>query len=86
MNIKVIGLSCTKIERTLQNIYASASEFPHPVSVEWIGEIHEIVEWGSKQTPTILVNEKQKASGRIPSVYEISRWIEEETVTQEVNV
>ncbi|HMD14143.1 MAG TPA: thioredoxin family protein [Bacteroidota bacterium] len=85
MNIKVIGLSRTKIERTLENIYLSMSEISHPVSVEWIGEIHEIVEWGSKQTPTILINEKQKASGRIPSVYEISRWIEEEMVMQEVN-
>ena len=86
MNIKVIGLSCTKISRTLDNINASVSEFPHPVSVEWIGEIHDIVEWGSKQTPTILVNEKQKSSGRIPSVYEISCWIEEEIALDEVQV
>jgi len=77
-HIKVVGLPCPKIDRTLVNAQAAAAEFDDRPEVSWIGDIHHIVELGSKQSPTILVNEKVKLTGRIPSVYEIRTWIEEE--------
>lgn len=75
--IKVVGLPCPKINRTLVNAQAAAAEFDDRPEVSWVGDIHHIVEIGSKQSPTILVNDKVKLTGRIPSVYEIRTWIEE---------
>lgn len=78
MQIKVIGLPCVKIQRTLVNAQAAATEFRDRPRVQWISDIHEIAEMGSMYTPTVMVNEKLKLSGRIPSVHEIKTWIEKE--------
>lgn len=78
MHIKVVGLSCPRINRTLINAQAAAAEFDERPEVSWVSDIHHIVEIGSKQSPAILVNDKLKLSGRIPSVYEITTWIEQE--------
>jgi predicted DsbA family dithiol-disulfide isomerase len=78
MQITVVGLSCPRIKRTLINAQAAAAEFDEHPEVSWINDLHHIVEIGTKQSPTILINDKVKLSGRIPSVYEITTWIEQE--------
>lgn len=78
MKIKVIGLPCAKTNRTLINAQAAATEFEDRPKVHLISDIYEIAEMGRLHTPTVMVNEKLKLTGRIPSVYEIKTWIEEE--------
>jgi len=77
MQIKVIGWPCTKINRTLMNVQAAAAEFEKKPKVQWINDINKIAGMGALAIPTVLVNEKVKLSGRIPSLYEIKTWIEE---------
>jgi len=43
-HIKVVGLPCPKIDRTLVNAQAAAAEFDDRPEVSWIGDIHHIVE------------------------------------------
>ena len=83
MQIKVIGMPCTKTARTLQNARAAAVKFAHKPTVQWINDIHEIVEMGRFPIPAIVVNGKFKLTGRIPSIYEITSWIEEELQVEE---
>lgn len=79
MTIRVFGLPCPKTERTLVNVEAAVSECERPAKVYHIADIQKMSEWGVVYTPTVLVNEKEKSSGRIPSVYEIMTWVQEES-------
>ncbi len=78
MQIKVIGWPCTKTQRTLLNAQAAAAEFDVKPKVHWIDDIHKIAGMGGLAIPTIMVNEKVKVAGRIPSVHEFKMWIEQE--------
>ena len=84
MSIKIIGWGCTKTNRTLANANAAVSEFDERPRIHWINDIHDIVTLGGFAIPTVVVNEKVKASGRIPSVYEFAQWIEEELEAEEI--
>jgi len=77
MQIKVIGLRCARVEQVLINARAAASEFGSKLKILWVNDPYKITKMGNVLTPTILVNEKVKSSGRIPSVYEFTTWIEE---------
>jgi small redox-active disulfide protein 2 len=78
MKIIVFGLPCTKTQRTLINVEAAVGELDHHAKIYQISDIHKMREWGVVYTPTVMVNDKEKSSGRIPSVHEILTWIEEE--------
>ena len=78
MHIKIVGFPCARVEQTLINAHAAVGEFEMKLKVHWIGDILEVARMGGVSTPTVIVNEKLKSSGRIPSVYEIASWIEEE--------
>ncbi len=80
MHIKIVGLPSAKINRTLVNAQAAATEFEQRPKVHVVSDIEKILAMGAAlTTPAILVNDKLKlSSGRIPSVHEIKTWIEEE--------
>lgn len=78
MHIEIVGFPCARVEQTLMNAHAAVAEFEMKLKVHWIGDILEVARMGGVSTPTVIVNEKLKSSGRIPSVYEIASWIEEE--------
>ncbi|MGA2622884.1 MAG: thioredoxin family protein [Bacteroidota bacterium] len=78
MHIKIVGFPCARVEQTLMNAHAAVAEFEMKLEVHWVGDIYEVARMGGVSTPTVIVNEKLKSSGRIPSVYEIASWIEEE--------
>ena len=84
MQIKVVGLPCTKTSRTYINARAAASEFSQRLHVRWVNDVHEIAEMGSLSSPAVIVNEKLKQSGRIPSVHEIKLWIQKELTHDEI--
>jgi len=78
MELKVIGYLCPKITQTLVNASAAASEYDDPVEINWISDAHGIAKMGSTTSPAIIINGKLRLMGRVPSVYELSRWIGEE--------
>ena len=78
MKITVIGLPGLKTERTINIAEEALSEFVIDGKLEWINDVHEMTIMGIYHTPAVLVNGKLKISGRIPSVYEITSWIEAE--------
>jgi len=88
VRVKIIGLPTAKVRHAVTNATASLSGFESRPRVQWINDIQKIAAMGALVVPTILVNDKLKAAGRIPSVYEFETWIEEEmqaTVTAEEN-
>jgi len=78
IRIKIIGLPTAKVRHAVTNATASLSRFETRPRVQWINDIQKIAAMGALIVPTILVNDKLKSAGRIPSVYEFETWIEEE--------
>lgn len=78
VRIKIIGLPTAKVRHAVTNATASVSRFETKPRVQWINDIQKIASMGALVVPTVLVNEKLKSAGRIPSVYEFETWIEEE--------
>jgi hypothetical protein len=78
MKLKIIGLPGARVQQALLNAQAAAAGFEQKPKVHWVNDIHEIIGMGRLSIPTVMVNEKRKTSGRVPSVYEITTWIEEE--------
>ena len=78
MTVKVVGLPGAKTQRTLVNAQEALISRRPKGSIEWVSDIEDMRELGLFYTPTVLINHKLKSTGRIPSVYEISTWIEEE--------
>lgn len=78
MKLTVIGFLSPRTEQALINARAAAGEFEERPRVYSINDLEGIARMGRVSTPTVLVNGKLKSSGHIPSVYEITTWIEEE--------
>ncbi|HUN65015.1 MAG TPA: thioredoxin family protein [Bacteroidota bacterium] len=78
IRVTIIGLPTAKVRHAVTNATAALSQFEGRPRVQWINDIQDIATMGSLVVPTILVNDKPKSVGRIPSVYEFEQWIEEE--------
>jgi len=83
MDIKIVGISCPRTERTFLNAQAAAGEWGFEDQVELITDIGGISKFGITHMPAVLVNFKEKSAGRIPSLYELRTWIAQE-MDQEV--
>lgn len=77
MVIVVVGFPGVRVEQTLTNARAAASEFDARPTIKHVMDVYEIIRMRNVSTPTLLVNAEIKSSGRIPSVFEIASWIEE---------
>ena len=78
MRIRIIGLPSARVNQTIMNARAASASFEEKPRIIWVNDIHAIAEMGGVLVPTVMVNEKIKTEGRIPSVYEFETWIEEE--------
>jgi small redox-active disulfide protein 2 len=76
MTIKILGSGCPNCQKLEQNAKKAVEELGlRGIKIEHIYDIDKIVEMGVMSTPAIAIDEKVKASGRIPDVEEIKSWI-----------
>lgn len=76
MIIKILGSGCPNCRTLEANAKKAAEELGlKDVQVEHVYDINKIVEMGVMSMPAIAIDEKIKASGRIPSVEEIKGWL-----------
>ena len=75
MTIKILGSGCPKCQMLEANAKRAIEELGSTdVQIEHVREIDKIVEYGVMSTPAIVIDEKVKASGRIPDIEEIKSW------------
>jgi hypothetical protein len=72
------------VEQTLINAHAALSEFEVEPQISWVSDIYQMSVLRGRPTPAVIVNGRVKSSGRIPSVYEFSQWIQEELAARAV--
>ena len=78
MNITIAGYSTIKTERTMANVEEALREVSLVADVSLANDPAKIARLGVHITPAVFVNERLRVTGRIPSVYELRKWIEEE--------
>lgn len=75
-SIKVLGSDCCTNCTNLKNkIVKLVNEKSLSIEVEKIIDIVEIMKYGVMSAPAVVIDEKVKCSGRIPSDKELNDWI-----------
>jgi len=79
MKIEVLGTGCAKCEKVLAHVTEAVQQLQkeRECEISKITSIHDIMRYHVMLTPAVVINGTVKVSGRVPSVEEIKKWIEE---------
>lgn len=77
MKIKVLGPGCAKCQKTYDLVNETLAEAGVTADVEKVSGMLDIAAYGVMGTPAVVVDEKVKCVGKIPSKDELKSWITE---------
>ena len=77
MEIKVLGTGCPKCRKVYANAQRAIADLGIAVKLEKVEAIDEILRYGVMMTPAVVINGRVRASGRIPSMEELKKWLQE---------
>lgn len=75
MVIKVLGTGCEKCHKLEENAKKAVEELGLDVTIEKVENIVDIMKYGVMKTPALVVDEKVKLMGRVPTVEEIKKYL-----------
>ena len=75
MLIKILGSGCAKCNRLEQLTREAVGELGIDATFEHVKEMDKIMAYPIMSTPALVVDEKVKVSGRIPSKEELLVWL-----------
>ncbi|MBS1230653.1 MAG: redox-active disulfide protein 2 [Proteobacteria bacterium] len=75
MLIKILGSGCAKCQRLEQLTREAAAELGIDAQFEHVRELDKIMAYPIMTTPALVIDEKVKVSGRMPSKDEIAGWL-----------
>lgn len=75
MIIKVLGTGCAKCHQLEENTRKAVAELGIDASIEKVENIKDIMKYGVMKTPALVVDEKVKIMGRVPSADEIKKYL-----------
>jgi small redox-active disulfide protein 2 len=78
MEIRILGTGCPRCNELEKRTYNALAELNVAADLQKVKDIKEISKYGVFATPGLLINNKVKSSGRLPSSEEIQNWIKEE--------
>ncbi len=78
MKIRILGPGCPRCREVEKRTIDVLAEMNVAADVQKVTDIKEIMGYNILATPGLVINDKVKCSGRIPSKEEIKKWIEEE--------
>ncbi|MDI3534686.1 MAG: hypothetical protein PWQ82_1051 [Thermosediminibacterales bacterium] len=78
MVIKILGTGCKNCIKLGENVSEAVKELGLDATIEKVTDIDDILDFGVMKTPGLVVNDKVKASGRVPSKEEIKKILEQE--------
>ena len=78
MEIKILGMGCSNCKKLEANAKEAVKERSAEAKIIKVEDIKEIMKYGVMRTPALVINEKVKASGKVSSVDEIKKYIDEE--------
>lgn len=78
MKIRILGAGCPRCHEVEKRTLNALTRLNVAADVQKVKDINEIAKYGVLGTPGFVINGKIKSSGRIPSLEEISSWIQAE--------
>ena len=78
MIIKILGTGCSNCKKLEANAKKAVEEFRAEATIEKVTDMKDIMEYGVMRTPAIVINEKVKMYGKICTVDEIKKYINDE--------
>ena len=78
MEIKVVGSGCKSCKKLLSVTEDAVKELGSDATITYVTEMEEIIATGIMRTPGLIIDDKIKVMGRVPSVKEIKQMINDE--------
>jgi len=78
MKIKILGPGCKNCEKLEEEVNNALAQLNITADVEKVEDMNKIMEHDVFMTPGLVINDKVKASGKIPKQDQIKKWIQEE--------
>lgn len=75
MEIKVLGPGCAKCNKTEKLIQEVIKETSADASVEKITDMMQIASHGVFATPSVIIDNQVKCSGKVPKKEDIKKWL-----------
>ena len=75
MIIKILGTGCSNCKKLEENTRKAVEELGIEATIEKVTDIKEIMKYGVMNTPALVVDEKVKTMGRVPTSEEIKKYI-----------
>lgn len=76
MIIKILGSGCASCKKLEENTRKAVATLGLDAGVEKVTDIKEIMAYGVMKTPALVVDEKVKIMGRVPSPDEIQKYLQ----------
>lgn len=75
MIIKVLGSGCANCKKLEANVQEAVRELGIEAVIEKVEDFKDIMAFGVMKTPALVVDEKVKVTGRVPSVEDIKKHL-----------
>ncbi|WP_244834666.1 thioredoxin family protein [Clostridium sp. BJN0001] len=75
MIIKILGTGCSNCKRLEENAKKAVEELGLDATIEKVTDIKDIMKYGIMKTPGLVVDEKVKVFGRVPTAEEIKKYL-----------
>jgi small redox-active disulfide protein 2 len=73
--IEILGMGCPNCKRLEENVRKAVSELGLEAEISKVTDIRKIMEYGVMATPALVFDGRVVASGRVPDVAELKRWL-----------
>ena len=75
MEIKVLGPGCAKCNKTEKLIQEVIKETGSDATVEKVTDMMQIASYGVFGTPSVIIDNELKCTGKVPKKDEIKAWL-----------
>jgi len=77
MVIRILGTGCPKCKKLEENAREALKQMDVSAEVKKVTDLNDIMGYGVMMTPGFVIDEKLKASGKVLTVDQIKRFIED---------
>lgn len=78
MEIKILGTGCSNCKKLEANAREAAKDLSVDAKITKVEDIKDIMKYGVMRTPAIVINEKVKMFGKVCTIDEIKKYINDE--------
>ena len=74
--IKILGTGCAKCTKLMENAEKAAKKLGIDYEIEKVSDINAIMSYGVMSTPALVLDDKVKVVGKVPSQEDLEKILE----------